>query len=93
MCVCVCVCVWVCMSVLPVCVGVCGYVCMYVCIYTRCMHGTCGGQKRKLDPLKLELLIVVSHHVSSEAWTQILCKTSKYSKLLSPFVQPPVFSL
>lgn len=37
---------------------------MYV-KYTMCMLGTHGGQKRELDNSKLELKIVVSHHVGS----------------------------
>ena len=31
------------------------------CIHTTCMPGALGGQKRALDPLGLELQIVVSY--------------------------------
>jgi hypothetical protein len=44
------VCVHVC-----VCVCVCMCECVYVCVYM----GNCGGQKRELDPLELELQAVV----------------------------------
>lgn len=51
---------------MSVCLYLWVFVGIYVCIYTMCVSGTCGGQKRELDLLKLELLIVVSYHVSSE---------------------------
>jgi hypothetical protein len=37
------------------------FACMYLCLCEQC----CEGQKRLLDPLKLELQIVVSHNVST----------------------------
>ena len=36
---------------------------LYVC--EPCMSGACEDQKRALDPLELELQIVVSHHVDA----------------------------
>lgn len=40
-----------------------------------------GGQNRALEPPKVELRIVVSYHVG----TQVLCRNSKCSSLLSHF--------
>lgn len=37
------------------------------------------GQKRVLDPLVLELQMVVSHTVDAESLHQVLHKSSKYS--------------
>lgn len=37
---------------------------MYVC--PVCGLGACGSQKRVLNPLILELRVVMSHHVSVE---------------------------
>jgi hypothetical protein len=34
----------------------------------------CRGQKRMLDPLELELWMVVSHHMGAGNETQALCK-------------------
>jgi hypothetical protein len=39
------------------------YLC-YVCVYS-CVLCALGGQQRALDPLKLELQMVVSHSVSA----------------------------
>lgn len=39
------------------CIWVC---CLLLCICTMCMHAG-GGQKTVLDPLRLELQMVVSH--------------------------------
>lgn len=34
------------------------------CVYrVACMPGACGGQERAMDPLELELQVVVSHCV------------------------------
>jgi hypothetical protein len=44
-----------CVSIQPACVSVC-----------YCMPGACGGQKRVLDALELELEMVVSCHMGSE---------------------------
>jgi len=43
------------------------YVHMYECfacvlLCSTCISNTCEGQKRALDPLKLELLMIVSYH-------------------------------
>lgn len=61
---------------------------MYLCIYlcTTCMPTACtttGGQQRVLDPLELELQMVVSHCVGTGNQAQVLCK-NKCSRLLSP---------
>ena len=38
-----------------------------------------GGQKRALDPLELELWVIVSHHVSARNPDWVLCKSSQCS--------------
>lgn len=45
-------------------------VCLHVCA------GVPGGQKRALDALKIQLQEVVSHHVRSGNWTEVLCSVS-----------------
>lgn len=62
---------------------------MYISVLlgTMNMSGACGCRK-KADPLELELLLVVSHHVSSENQTWVLCKTNRCSKLLSYLSAP-----
>ena len=62
------------MSILPACVFV-----------VPCVQ---GGQKRKLDPLKLNLGMASSHHadVGNQPW--ILGTSNKCSKLLSPRSSP-----
>lgn len=47
----------------------CVSLCLYVCIYTRCMPGSYEGQKKVLNPLEMELPMVVIHHFSTEHWT------------------------
>ena len=42
-----------------------------------------GGQKRVLDPLELELQMVVSHHVGARNQTQVLCKQEQLVFLTS----------
>jgi hypothetical protein len=37
------------------------FICLHVC--AACVCSTYRGQKRALDPLELELQMVVSHHV------------------------------
>ena len=56
------------MSVLPECVSV-----------SICIPSACGGQKKALDPLELELQMVVSCHADSGDEMWILFKNSKYS--------------
>lgn len=43
-------------------------------VYDVC--STCGGLKRALGPLELELQVVVSQHVGVEHQTQVLWKSS-----------------
>lgn len=38
------------------------------------MPGACGGQITALNPLELELLTVVSHHVGTKNSTEVLSK-------------------
>ena len=54
--------------------------CIYTYIYslcTMCMLGAHGGQKRALDPLGLELQIVVNSHVGARIETQAIWKRSQ----------------
>lgn len=39
---------------------------LHVCLFTICVPGACGTQKRKLDPVGLELQKAVNQHV--EFW-------------------------
>ena len=52
------------------------HVCL-VCMYTHECN-TLRGQKRALNPLDLELRMVVSCHVGSGNGTWVLCKNSQY---------------
>lgn len=50
---------------------------LHVCMCTTYMPGACGGQKRVLDPLKIELQMFVSSCVSSGKQTSGFCKNNK----------------
>jgi hypothetical protein len=50
-----------------------------LCLCAKCVTGACGGQKRTLDLLDLELLMTVSCHVGARNRTQVLCKSSQCS--------------
>lgn len=39
--------------------------------FTEVIHGAIGGQKTALDPLELQLHLVVSCHTDSENLTQV----------------------
>lgn len=41
-------------------------------VYIVCVPGTQGGQERVLDPIELELLMVVSNHMGAKYQTQVL---------------------
>lgn len=43
----------------------CMSVCLPMCLYTVCMPGVHKGQKRALDPLKLDLQMTVNFHVGA----------------------------
>lgn len=47
---------------------------MYMCKPQVC---SAHGQKRVLDPLDLELQIVMNHHMCAGNYTQVLCKSNK----------------
>ena len=47
-------------------------ICVHICLCTSCVFGACGGQKRALDALELELQMVVSHHMGAGNQTQVL---------------------
>ena len=62
--------------------------CLFMCVCTMCcfntyvhhvLPATCGGQKKALDPLELQLQMVVSLHVGSGNLTQVLWKNSQCS--------------
>lgn len=53
-------------------------VCLNACLYVICVLRA-QGQKRVLDPLVLELQMVVRHTVDAESLHQVLHKSSKYS--------------
>ena len=58
------------------------------------MHPCCAHreQKRVLDPLELELWIVVSHYVGAGNHIQVLCKRSQSVLLTAePFLHPLFF--
>lgn len=54
--------------------------------------GTLRGQKR-VDPLKLELQIVVDHPVDLENQTQVLCKSRKVFSTPEPSIWPSILSI
>ena len=46
--------------------------CLYVCICTAYVLGGHGGQKKVLDPLELQLQMVVRYHDSSRLCNKLL---------------------
>lgn len=44
------------------------FTCIYVCMSTSCMFDASRGQKRSLDPVELELRMLVNNH---ECWQPI----------------------
>lgn len=52
---------------------------LHLCICTMCVPGAIGGQKGSMDPLELELWMVVNHHVGAGNRTQVLSKTTELS--------------
>lgn len=47
-------------------------------MYVRDM-GTSQSQKRVSAPLELEFQMVLSHHEGAGNWTQVVCKSKKFS--------------
>jgi hypothetical protein len=45
---------------------------LHVCMCTICVPGALGSQKGEMDPLELELWMVVNHHVGAGNRTQVL---------------------
>lgn len=41
---------------------------LQVCLCTMCKPDACGGQKKAMDPLELEVQAVVSYHMDVPAW-------------------------
>lgn len=50
------------------------------CMHTTWMHHAHRAQKKVLDPLELELWVLVSHYVGAGNRVQVLCKSNKSSK-------------
>lgn len=54
--------------------------CLHVCLcITHVNHGVCGGQKRLLNPLELELCAIVNSHVGTGHQAWFLLKSSQHS--------------
>lgn len=51
--------------------------CPRVCLCTACMPGANGGQKEVLDPLELDIQMVVNQHVGAGNWTQLPWKSNQ----------------
>lgn len=50
--------------------------CLHVYMWVVCLPGAKGGWKRASDLVKLELQIVVKHHVVAGNRTLVICKSS-----------------
>ena len=76
------------------CVCVCVCVSIFFSVYACLCTGTLRGRKKVLDPLELELQVVVNWLImwamGAGNRTQVFCKSSKYSELMS---LAPVLSL
>lgn len=57
--------------------------CLHVCLCIICMPCALGSQRVMVNPLDLELQMVVSYCVGAGTWTLVLWKSSWYSLLLS----------
>lgn len=51
--------------------------CLHVCLCTACVPGARRGQKRVLEPLGLELLVVMNHLVGAVNWIQDLWNNNR----------------
>ena len=52
-------------------------VCIHVCLCTAFMHGPCKCKKWASDPLELELLMVMSHHMGAgNVFTMVFIKSN-----------------
>ena len=51
------------------------FCCMHICVPLACLPALYGGQKT-LDPLELELQMVLSHSVDAGKQTRVLWKSS-----------------
>ena len=61
--------------------------CLHVCLYT-CVYSAQRDQKGELDPVGLEVQMVLNCHVGAENRTWILWKRSQCAELLSHFFSP-----
>lgn len=58
-------------------------------MYVHLSHDWCSwGLEESIHPLELELQVEVSHHVWAGTQTWILCKSTKYSQVLSHLCSP-----
>lgn len=48
--------------------------CLHAYMCVPYMSGVPGDHRKKLNPLELELQIILSHHVGAENQSQVLCK-------------------
>lgn len=66
----------------------------YVCIFPACVPRVClmaiRGHKRSLDPIELELSMVVNHHVGARDQTQVLWQKQQV-RLSSELSLTPTF--
>lgn len=44
----------------------CMGICLHICLCIVCLPSDTGGQKMEMDPLRMEALMVVSHHFGGE---------------------------
>ena len=52
---------------------------LHVCMCTICISDASGGQRKAADLLKLELRMIVSHHVGSGNQTWVICVSNESS--------------
>lgn len=71
-----------------ICVCMCN---LHVYMCTTYVSSTLRGQKRVLDPLKMELHIAVSHHLGSGNQTFVFCKSNTCSYPLTDLTHPFLF--
>lgn len=55
------------------------FACVDVCAPCMYVPAVCRGQKKAMDPLKMESQVVVRCYVCSRRQTQVLCKSNQYS--------------
>lgn len=61
-------------------------------MHAMCMPVACGGQKRELDPLELELHEVVSRYVDAGNWTLDPLEEHPLLLITEPFLKLPTLA-